>query len=116
EGAIVQFHHHTVERGQGGFNFDQMQNDWLLRPKHRAGCDAKQQRVTNLPGTAGHRDTNGSSIHCLIMNLLWKNFRPVASGKPRWGDAPSSRVAGEGQPQREKAHALPGNGPSWLLS
>ena len=57
--AIVQFHHHAVERGQRGFNFDQMQNDGLVRAEHRAGGDAEQEGITDLAGGAGDCDSNG---------------------------------------------------------
>ena len=61
--AVVQFHHDTVERGQGGLNFNQVQDDGLFRAEKRAGSDAEQERVTDLPGGAGHRDANGSRAH-----------------------------------------------------
>ena len=44
ERAVVQFHAHAAERGQGWFrDFDEMQNDRLVRAEHRAGGDAEQQ-------------------------------------------------------------------------
>src|SRR5260370_41349280 len=36
-----------------------MQSDWLVRPKHLAGGDTKQKRVTDLPGGSGDGDSNG---------------------------------------------------------
>ena len=61
--AVVQFHHHAAERGQGGFDFDQMQNDGLVRPEHRAGGDAEQEGITDLAGGAGDCNANGCLAH-----------------------------------------------------
>ena len=43
ECAIIQFHDYPLERRQGGLNFDQVQNYWLARAKHRSGSDSEQQ-------------------------------------------------------------------------
>ena len=37
-----------------------MKSDRLIGPEHCAGGDAKQERVTNLPGGAGHGDFDRS--------------------------------------------------------
>jgi hypothetical protein len=37
-----------------------MKFERLIGPKHLPGGDAKQERVTNVPGGAGHSDFNGS--------------------------------------------------------
>ena len=43
ERAVGDFHHHAFQRGQRGFDVNQVQNDRLVRPEHRAGRDAKQK-------------------------------------------------------------------------
>ena len=60
ERAIVQFHDHAFERAEHGRNLDQMKSERLIGPKHLSGGDAKQERVTNVPGGAGHSDFNWS--------------------------------------------------------
>lgn len=65
--AIVQFHHHSLESGQCGFDFDQMKNNRLVWAEHGAGSDPEQQRITNLTGSTGHRDTNGTQAHTFIL-------------------------------------------------
>ena len=60
ERAIVQFHHHAFERAERGWNLDQMKSERLIGAEHLPGGDAKQERVTDLPGGAGHSDFNGS--------------------------------------------------------
>ena len=37
-----------------------MKSERLIGPEHLAGSDAKQERVTNVPGGASHSDFNGS--------------------------------------------------------
>ena len=57
--AVVQLHHHAAERGQGGFDFNQVEDDGLIRAEHRAGGDAEQEGITDLAGGAGNCDSNG---------------------------------------------------------
>ena len=57
ERAILQFHDHALERGQRRLDFDQVQDDGLVRAEHRARGDAKQERITDLAGGAGDSDT-----------------------------------------------------------
>ena len=63
KGAVVEFHDHAIERGQGGFDFKQVQNDRLVRTEHGAGSDAEKERVTDLSGGAGDSDANGNRAH-----------------------------------------------------
>ena len=60
ESAVVEFHHHAAEGLECGFDFDQVENDRLSGSEHRARGDAEQEGVTNLTGSAGHSDTDGS--------------------------------------------------------
>src|SRR5438046_9562474 len=71
ERAIMQFHAHAFERAEHGRNFDQMKSERLIGPEHLPGGDAKQKRVTDLPGGAGHCDFN-RSFHGAI------SHKPVA--------------------------------------
>ena len=41
--AIVELHHHAAQRGQRRLDLDQMQDQRLVRAKHRPGGDAKQE-------------------------------------------------------------------------
>ena len=59
EGAIVQFHDHALERAERRRDFDEREVDRLFRTEHRAGSDAKEERVTDLTGSAGDRDFDG---------------------------------------------------------
>ena len=65
KGAVIQFHAHAVQRGHGLFigDFDEMQDDRLVRAKRRAGRDAKQEGITDLAGRAGDRHTNRGFAH-----------------------------------------------------
>ena len=63
KGAVVEFHDHAIERGQGGFDFNQVQNDRLVRAEHRAGSDAEKERVTDLSGGACDRHAKRSRAH-----------------------------------------------------
>ena len=58
EGAVVEFHDHALEGGQGGFDFDEVQDDGLVRAEHGAGGDAEKEGITDLTGGTGDCDTN----------------------------------------------------------
>ena len=60
ERAIVQFHDDAFERPEHSRDLYQMKSERLIGPEHLAGGDAKQKRVTNVPGGAGHSDFNRS--------------------------------------------------------
>ena len=59
--AIVEFHAHAVQGGHGFFvgNFDEVQDDRLVRAERRAGGDAEQEGITDLAGGAGDSNANG---------------------------------------------------------
>src|SRR5690554_6669373 len=59
EGAVVDFHDDTVERIHGLGNFEQLQNDRLIRTQHVTCCDTENERVADLAGTAGDGNTYG---------------------------------------------------------
>ena len=65
ERAIFQLHDDAAERLQGFLvgDFDEVQDDGLVRAEHGAGRDAEEQGVANLAGSAGHGDANGCCIH-----------------------------------------------------
>ncbi len=59
ERAVVEFHHHAAERRQAGLDFDQVQDDRLVRAEHGAGGDAEEKGITDLAGGAGDGDCDG---------------------------------------------------------
>src|SRR5262249_49392569 len=63
EGAIVEFHHDALERGERGFDFNQVQDDRLIGSEHGSRSDAKEKRVSDLPGGARDCDTNWCGVH-----------------------------------------------------
>jgi len=65
EGAVVQLHHHALERLLRTFDrdFEQLQNDRLVLAQHFAGGDTEQQCVTDLTGGAGDSNANGLLAH-----------------------------------------------------
>ena len=65
ERAVLQLHHHALERGLGLVHrqLEHLQDDRLVLAEHFAGGDAEQQGVTDLAGGAGDGDTNGG-FHC----------------------------------------------------
>jgi hypothetical protein len=65
KGAIIQFHHHAIERAERIWYFDQMQRQWLIRPEHLSRGNAKKKRIADLSGCAGDSDFNGR-LHDLI--------------------------------------------------
>ncbi len=50
EGAVVQLHHHTVQRRHDRRNFNQVQDDRLLWSEDLSRRQAENQRVANLAG------------------------------------------------------------------
>ena len=78
--AVVQFHHHALERRQGRLDFDEVQDDRLVRPEHRAGGDAEQEGITDLAGGAGDGDTNGGSAHKKSTGSMRVRFSSAQAG------------------------------------
>ena len=60
EGAVLELHHHALERAERRRDFDQVQIDRLIRAEHRAGSDAEEERVTDLAGRSGDGDFDGA--------------------------------------------------------
>jgi D-aminopeptidase len=54
ERAVVEFHHHAVERRQCRLDLDHPQVDRLVGAEYRTRCDAEQKCITNLAGSAGN--------------------------------------------------------------
>ena len=48
EGTIVKFHDDTLQGIHRGWNFEKLQNDWLVRPQHISSRNSKKQTVANL--------------------------------------------------------------------
>ena len=58
ESAIIQLHHDTLERFEGGWDFDQVKRDRLIGAEHGARGNTEDERITNLSGSSGNRDVN----------------------------------------------------------
>ena len=56
ERAVVELHHHALERLEGGLDLEQPQLDRAVRTQQRAAGQAEQQAVTDLAGGAGDGD------------------------------------------------------------
>ena len=62
--------HDAAEGGHGFFigDFDEVQDDGLVRPEHRAGGDAEEEGITDLAGGAGDGHANGCFAHKIKWN------------------------------------------------
>jgi hypothetical protein len=82
EGAVVEFHHHALERLLRLLvrNLEQLQKDRLVLPSISSRRDAEQQRIADLAGGAGDGDTDGRFTHGF--DLRWMDRR-CASARPR---------------------------------
>ena len=65
KGAVVEFHHYALQRSLGLFGgmFEQLQDHGLILAQHVAGSNAEDCGVTDLPGSAGHCNSNGGFCH-----------------------------------------------------
>ncbi|MCY1544025.1 hypothetical protein D9M68_798770 [compost metagenome] len=65
EGAVVEFHHHALERLLGLLvgDFEQLQDDRLVFAEHFAGSDTEQQGVTDLTGGTGNGNADRLFAH-----------------------------------------------------
>jgi hypothetical protein len=65
EGAVLQFHHHALERLLRLLvgDLEQLQDDGLVLAQHFARGDAEQQGVADLAGGAGDGDADGFLAH-----------------------------------------------------
>ena len=59
EGAVVEFHHHTLQRRQGGRDFEQVQVDRLIGTEHGAGGHTEGEGIADLTGGTGDRYVQG---------------------------------------------------------
>ncbi len=61
ERAVVQLHHHALERLLGLLvgNLQQLEDDGLVLAEHLAAGDAEQQAVADLAGGTGDGDAHG---------------------------------------------------------
>ena len=95
EGAVLELHHHALQRLLRLFvgNLEQLQDDRLVLAEHLARCDAKEQGVADLAGSAGDRDAGG-------------DFMMLSPGE--WEDDPAARGAAEAATGSSKFMALGG--------
>ncbi len=63
EGAVVEFHHHALERLQRGLDLEQTQLDRAVRAQQRATGQAEQQAVADLAGGTGDGDLEWTCAH-----------------------------------------------------
>ena len=63
ERAIVELHHHTLERLQGGFDLEQSQLDRTVGAEQSTARQPEQQAVADLTGGAGDGDFEGRCAH-----------------------------------------------------
>src|ERR1035441_4725714 len=76
--AVLQLHGQALERRHGRFDFNQVQDQRLMRSEHCARGDAEQEGIADLAGRAGNSNTNGS-----IHNVYWISGRNMR--RPRRG-------------------------------
>src|SRR6185436_4966962 len=60
ESAVVELHHHALQRRQGGLDLDQLQDHGLVGAEHVAGDDAKGEGVADVAGGSGDGYANGT--------------------------------------------------------
>ena len=65
EGAVLKLHDDAFEGAEGGRDFDQLQLHGLVRAKHCAGGNAKEEGVSDLAGGAGDSNFDGL-VHKLL--------------------------------------------------
>ena len=63
EGAVVQLHHHALERRQRRGDLQQAQLDRGVLAEQVAGGDPEEQAVADLAGGAGDGDLDGRGAH-----------------------------------------------------
>ena len=81
EGAVVEFHHHALERLLGLLvgNLQHLQDDRLVFAQHFATGDAEQQRVADLAGGTGDCHAHGLLGHGKLLGERlqgWLRVRP----------------------------------------
>jgi hypothetical protein len=70
EGAVLQFHHHALQRLLRAFSsgtLQQLQDDRLVLAQHLAAGDAEQQGITDLAGGTGDGHADGLLAHALLL-------------------------------------------------
>ena len=70
ERAVVQLHHHALQRLERWGDLEQPQLDRLVGAQHRAAGDPEQQAVADLAGGAGDGDLDGCA-HGNSLEQMW---------------------------------------------
>ena len=73
ERAVLQLHHHALERLQGRGDLQQPELDRLIRAEQRTARDPEQQAVADLAGGTGDGDLDGCA-HTLTLARLMPNW------------------------------------------
>ena len=83
EGAVLELHHHALERLLGLLvrDFQQLQDHGLVLAQHFARGDAEQQGVTDLTGGAGDGDADGGFGHEELLKYWLRKNGPVETRK-----------------------------------
>ena len=104
EGAVLEFHHHALERLLCLLvrDLQQLQDDGLVLAQHLAGGDAEQQGVADLAGGAG----NGNAHGFLLMGISEGRLRKRATAGRGRG---RSALAGQARECRRAT-------PAWSIS
>src|SRR5690606_13199008 len=63
EGAVIEFHHYPLKGIHRRSDFQQLQNDRLIRAQHIAGSDTESEGIADLTGCTGDGNTYGIFHH-----------------------------------------------------
>src|SRR5690606_1174110 len=83
ERAIFQFHGDAFQRFQCRGDFQQLQDNRLVRAEHGAGGNAEQQGIADLAGGTGNGNAYGSFHSTISLGRLWRRLAAVRGvGQP----------------------------------
>ena len=89
EGAVVEFHDDALEGWEGGFDFEELEDDRLIGAEHGAGGDADEEGVSDLTGSAGDGHANGG-FHEVINDCV----KPAALARRAGGARGGWKISG----------------------
>ena len=99
ERAVVELHHHALERLERRGDLEQPQLDRGVRAEQVPARDAEQQAVADLAGGAGDGDLDGGSAHDTLLGFSCPDcFGPTLARAPTRGEllrgAPGASLVG----------------------